>query len=77
MKNFPWAKNARGIGLMVGFDVEFDKVEFGRECLEENLLVVGFRPGPGPVKLTPPLTITDEEIEFALEGLDKAARRMS
>jgi acetylornithine/succinyldiaminopimelate/putrescine aminotransferase len=66
-----WATNVRGVGMLVGFDIDVDKIVFARECLSRGLLIGAFRPGPGPVKLTPPLNITRAEIAH---GLDIMAR---
>lgn len=77
LQAMPWAENVRGVGLLNGFNlVDVDKLHFARQCLERNLLVGLFRPGPGPVKITPPLTITDAEIDWGLQVMDDAYRSL-
>jgi acetylornithine/N-succinyldiaminopimelate aminotransferase len=68
--------DVRGHGLMVGFDVAVDKMAFGVECQRLGLLLVGFRPGPGPVKLSPPLIVTKDEIKLAVRLMERAARNV-
>lgn len=58
MAELGWARNVRGLGMLLAFDLDKDCLEFSRECLKRGLLVGAFRPGPGPVKVTPPLNIT-------------------
>lgn len=71
----------RGYGMMLGFDLVnpatggladvSDCHEFLRRCLAHGLLV----PADGPrVRLTPPLTLSVSEAEFALETLSTAAK---
>jgi acetylornithine/N-succinyldiaminopimelate aminotransferase len=69
---FPWVSNVRGTGMLVGFDIDVDKIALARECLARGLLVGAFRPGPGPLKLTPPLNISVAEIDHGLNVLAKS-----
>ena len=57
----------RGLGLMVGFDVP-DAQELARRLLLEQRLVVNAT-GPGTIRLLPPLTVADDEIDQALSRL--------
>ncbi len=61
-----WAQNVRGPGLLLAFDLDVDCLRFSQECLKRGLLVGAFRPGPGPVKVTPPLNITRAEASAGL-----------
>jgi acetylornithine/N-succinyldiaminopimelate aminotransferase len=60
-------KNVRGRGLMLGFDVPGAQ-ELARRALLEQRLVVNAT-GPDTLRLLPPLTVSDEEV-------DQAARRL-
>jgi acetylornithine/succinyldiaminopimelate/putrescine aminotransferase len=60
----------RGRGLMVGFDVE-DAPAMARRLLLDQRLVVNAT-GPETIRLLPPLTVSDEEIDAALARLADA-----
>jgi acetylornithine/N-succinyldiaminopimelate aminotransferase len=57
----------RGRGLMVGFEVE-DARDYAKHLLREQRLVVNAT-GPTTIRLLPPLTVSEEEIDAALERL--------
>ena len=57
----------RGLGLMLGFDVPGAQ-ELARRLLLEQRLVVNAT-GPGTIRLLPPLTVADDEIDQALSRL--------
>ena len=62
----------RGRGLMLGVGLEegIDAAAVGADLLERGLVVNV--PEPGTLRLLPPLTVCDEEIERALEILGAA-----
>jgi acetylornithine/succinyldiaminopimelate/putrescine aminotransferase len=64
------ASAVRSRGLMAAFDVEGAPDLVRRLLLEERLVVNAT--GPGTVRLLPPLTVTREEIEEAVERLSRA-----
>ena len=57
----------RGRGLMLAFEVE-DAREFARRALLEQRLVVNAT-GPTTIRLLPPLTVAESEIDAAIERL--------
>jgi predicted acetylornithine/succinylornithine family transaminase len=59
--------SARGRGLMVAFEVD-DAREYAKQLLLEQRLVVNAT-GPTTIRLLPPLTVSNEEIDAALERL--------
>lgn len=61
------ADDVRGRGLMVGFEVE-DAPGLARRALSEQKLVINAT-GPTSARLTPALTITDDEIDDGLSRL--------
>jgi len=68
----PGVSEVRGRGLMVGFDLEAGGApDLVREALAEQKIVINAT-GPQTVRLLPPLTITGDEVETALERLAAA-----
>jgi predicted acetylornithine/succinylornithine family transaminase len=63
-----------GLGLMLGFDVP-DAPDLARRLLLEQRLVV-HATGPDRIRLLPPLTVSDDEIDQALSRLsaERAAK---
>lgn len=59
--------NLDGRGLMVGFDVP-DAPEVARRLLLEQRLVVNAT-GPARIRLLPPLTVSEDEIDEALDRI--------
>jgi acetylornithine/N-succinyldiaminopimelate aminotransferase len=59
--------NVRGRGLMVAFEVD-DARAYAKQLLLEQRLVVNAT-GPTTIRLLPPLTVSEEEIDAALERL--------
>jgi acetylornithine/N-succinyldiaminopimelate aminotransferase len=62
--------NARGRGMMAAFDID-GAPELATRLLTEGRLVVNAT-GPATVRLLPPLTVTREEIDEALERIEGA-----
>ncbi len=60
----------RGAGLMVGFDLA-DAQEVARRALLAERLVV-HATGPGTIRMLPPLTVSDDEIDAAVSRLAAA-----
>jgi predicted acetylornithine/succinylornithine family transaminase len=69
LERLPTVVEVRGAGLMLG--VELDRVvrDVVAQCLEKGVLVCAA--GERVLRLTPPLTITDEEIDQALVVLQE------
>ena len=67
-------REVRGLGLMVGVELRSAEAcaRVQRRCLTAGLLVLTCGPGEDVVRLIPPLTITDEELEQALSILCEA-----
>lgn len=77
---FPFVSAPRGEGLMLGFDCLGSEGEpskaaeaFAEAALAERLVLRHGGFGGCTIKLTPPLTMTDEEEEFLYAALRKAA----
>ena len=57
----------RGLGLMVGFDLP-DAPDVARRLLLDHRLVV-HATGPGTIRLLPPLTVSDDDLDEAVRRL--------
>lgn len=62
-------KDIRGFGLMIGVELDCDVKEITSKCLEYGLLVIGA--GKNVLRIVPPLTISNEEIDEGIEILKK------
>lgn len=65
--NFPSVEEIRGMGLMIGIQVNKNPLEIEKECLAEGLLFS--TAGKNVLRLVPPLNITFAEINRGLEIL--------
>ena len=64
-------KDADGIGLMMGFNIEGkEPAQVADACLEKGLIVLTAH---GKVRLLPPLVITKEDIDKGLEIIKSVA----
>ena len=63
--------DVRGVGLMVGVELTSAQVveEVQRRCLDRGVLLISCGPHQEVVRLAPPLTISDEELEHGLDVL--------
>lgn len=71
LKMMEKVKDADGIGLMIGFNIEGKEPgEVAEACLEKGLIVLTAH---GKVRLLPPLVITKEDIDKGLEMIRSIA----
>jgi acetylornithine/succinyldiaminopimelate/putrescine aminotransferase len=74
----PMVKNIHGTGLMLA--VELDSFELVQNCiqkmLERGLFSDWFLYAPNCLRLAPPLTITEEEIQWACEAIVEVFKEM-
>lgn len=63
-KKYPVIKEVRGMGFLIGVEIDFDTKEFMKKCLEKKLLLISA--GPKVIRLLPPLNVTKEELDEAL-----------
>jgi predicted acetylornithine/succinylornithine family transaminase len=59
----------RGAGLLLGLDVDGPAADAVAACLDAGLLVTAA--GPGTVRLSPPLTVTSDEVAEAISILEE------
>jgi len=66
---FPFIKEVRGKGLMIGVELEFEGKKIVDECRKEGLLINCT--SKNVLRFLPPLTIRKDDIDQAVEILDK------
>jgi 4-aminobutyrate aminotransferase len=66
--------DVRGLGFMIGVELRDADITTAvqRRCLEDGLIVLSCGPGENVLRLVPPLTMTDDELELGLDILAKA-----
>jgi acetylornithine/N-succinyldiaminopimelate aminotransferase len=70
MRDLPYTKDIRGLGLMVGIEFEQLCGNFVKKCFENNLLINC--PRDKVVRLVPPLIVSKKEIDEAIEIMKKS-----
>lgn len=66
LKNIPQIKEIRGIGLMIGADIDGNAKDIAQKCVESGLLILTAKTS---LRFLPPLTITYEELQRGLDIL--------
>ncbi len=69
-------RNIRGLGLMIGFDVNENLKPLRKHLLETHHIFTG-EAKPDVVRLLPALSISHEEIDIFLEALEKSIHELS
>ncbi len=67
---YPHIKEVRGMGLMQGIELDIPAAEVVKTAIDNGLLLVGA--GPDVVRFVPGLIISVEEIDEAMEILDRS-----
>lgn len=67
-------ESVRGRGLMLGLKLKQPPAALLQACREEGLLLVPA--GDNVMRMLPPLTINEDEIEFAVNALEQALRKL-
>ncbi|HVO99877.1 MAG TPA: acetyl ornithine aminotransferase family protein [Bryobacteraceae bacterium] len=83
-KRFPIVGDVRGLGLMIGIELVRDPVtkerapelrdRLERMCFERGVLVLGA--GPNTLRICPPLVITKDQADFAVDTIEACLREM-
>ena len=83
-RKFPIVGDVRGLGLMIGIELVRDQKTKERApdlrdrlealCFERGLLVLGA--GPNTIRLSPPLVITKDQADFAVETIEDCLREL-
>ena len=66
-------KNVRRMGLMVGVEIDGDAHDAALKCVENGLLIITAK---DLLRMLPPLTITEEEINEAVSILEKTLKEI-
>jgi 4-aminobutyrate aminotransferase len=68
--------DVRGVGLMIGIELpdRATAAAVSRRCLESQLIVLTCGPEDNVLRLAPPLTIADDELDLGLDVLERAVR---
>lgn len=69
---YSFIKEIRGMGLMQGMELEIDTKEVVKRSIENGLLLVGA--GEDVVRFVPPLIVSKEQIDEAIEILEKTLK---
>jgi len=62
-------KDIRGKGLLIGIQLHFDQTKFIKSLEKKNLLTI--RAAENVIRILPPLTVKKEEIDMAINILNK------
>jgi len=69
-KRSPYVKEVRGLGLFIGIEVkENNAMEFCRKLMKERLVVNDSH--GRTIRISPPLVINDDEMDFMVERLER------
>ena len=82
-ENFPCMGDVRGIGLMIGVEIvkpdkSIDSIKRDKilmEAFKKGILLLPC--GDSVIRFSPPLVITDEEIEIGLEKFQTALKKVN
>ena len=68
-------KEIRGIGLMKGLKMNVDNTEFVKKLMDKNMLAI--KAEENVIRLFPPLIVTQEELDEAIEKMEIVCEEMS
>ncbi len=68
LSSIPGVLTVRGRGLMIGVDIESEAPALVERALAEERLVINAT-GPNTLRFVPPLVITDDQLDAAIDGL--------
>jgi 4-aminobutyrate aminotransferase len=84
-QRFRHVGDVRGLGLMIGFELVKDQTtrerapelrdQLERQAFERGLLILGC--GPNSIRLCPPLVITKDQADFAIDTLEQCLGAIS
>lgn len=75
LKTIPQIKAIRGRGLMIAMDFDFPISEFRKKLIFEKKIFTGSAKTPNTMRLLPPLTIKQQEIDIFVEGFTELLRQ--
>ena len=72
----PEIKEVRGKGLMIAIDFDFPASKVSKILREDSKILVGSASNPNTMRLLPPLTISQKEMDYFVESLQKALAKI-
>ncbi|WP_143960898.1 aspartate aminotransferase family protein [Litoribacter populi] len=69
LKSIEGVKEVRGKGLMIGVDLETEAAPIRKALIEKHHIFTGNAATKNTIRILPPLTITQEELDIFLEAL--------
>lgn len=76
LKSFPFVKNLKGRGLMMGLEFEFPVKDLRKNLVYNQQIFTGNSSNPNLLRLLPPLNISDEEVDLFLSKLLVALKKL-
>ena len=71
LSSFVGIQEIRGKGLMIGLEFSEPIAEMRKKLLYEQFIFTGSSSNPNTLRLLPPLTITQAQIDYFLDGLEQ------
>lgn len=72
LKSIPQIKEVRGMGLMIGADIDADAKDIASKCVENGLLILTAKTS---LRFLPPLNITYDELKRGLDILKSVLKK--
>lgn len=69
LREMKGVQSVRQVGMLIAADVNVSTTVLAARCEADGLLLGAFRQGPGPLKITPPLNISERELNDGLRIL--------
>ncbi|QGU93930.1 acetylornithine/succinylornithine family transaminase [Clostridium bovifaecis] len=73
-ENYPAIIDIRGMGLLIGIAISLNPKDFVAECFNEGFLIVSA--GENVIRLLPPLNVSFQEIDAAIDILEKVFHKL-
>lgn len=71
LKNIPAIKRIKGLGLMLGIELDYPVKALRKQLLEDYQIMTGSSDNPNLLRILPPLCISDEELEPFVYALNE------
>lgn len=77
MQQFPAIKKIKGRGLMLGLEFDSDISELRKELIYEAFIFTGSASQKNLLRILPPLSITNADIDLFVEGLENVLAKLN
>ncbi|MCW9708889.1 aspartate aminotransferase family protein [Fodinibius salsisoli] len=74
LENLPQVEEVRGRGLMIGIEFPFPIKELRHTLIEEEQVLTGVSSDPNVLRLLPPLSVTQNEVNQFITALENALK---